>query len=185
LEISDLDLVRKSASGDHQAFHALVDRHAKALFRIALSLSAGRADAEDLVQETFAGAFKSLARFDGRASVRTWLTRILMHRAADAWRGGRRMRGSISLDDEGAEPVQAIRSGKSPSVIVDRKLDVHMMLERLAPEHRQVLVLREMHGMSYAQMAQALGVPQGTVESRMHRAREELKRRLGDYLVGG
>ena len=182
MEISDLDLVRKSAGGDHQAFHALVDRHAKALFRIALSLSASRADAEDLVQETFAGAFKSLARFDGRASVRTWLTRILMRRAADAWRSGRRMRGSISLDDEAGEPVNPARAASSPSVAVDRKLDVHMMLQRLAPEHRQVLVLREMHGLSYAEMAQTLGVPQGTVESRLHRAREELKRRLGDYV---
>ena len=182
MEISDLDLVRKSAGGDHQAFHALVDRHAKALFRIALSLSASRADAEDLVQETFAGAFKSLARFDGRASVRTWLTRILMRRAADAWRSGRKMRGAISIDDDTAEPVDAARSTGSSSVTVDRKLDVHMMLQRLAPEHRQVLVLREMHGMSYAEMAQALGIPQGTVESRLHRAREELKRRLVDYV---
>src|SRR5579862_5248075 len=60
LEISDLELVHKAAKGDHGAFHALVDRHAKNLFRVALSLSATRADAEDLVQETYAGAYKSL-----------------------------------------------------------------------------------------------------------------------------
>ena len=181
MEISDLELVRKAAAGDHEAFHALVDRHAKNLFRVALSLSATRADAEDLVQETYAGAFKSLARFDGRASVKTWLTRILMRRAADAWRSGRRTRGTARLDDDGGDSAQGGRPVGSSTVAVDRRLDVQTMLERLAPDHRQILILREMNGMSYAEIASALEIPQGTVESRLHRAREELRRRLGDY----
>ncbi|HEX4796640.1 MAG TPA: RNA polymerase sigma factor [Humisphaera sp.] len=181
MEISDLELVRKAAAGDHEAFHALVDRHAKNLFRVALSLSATRADAEDLVQETYAGAFKSLARFDGRASVKTWLMRILMRRAADAWRSGRRARGTARLDDDGGDATEGGRSVGSSTVAVDRRLDVASMLERLAPDHRQILMLREMNGMSYAEIASALEIPQGTVESRLHRAREELRRRLGDY----
>lgn len=181
METSDLELLRKAAAGDHQAFHALVDRHAKSLFRTALSLSATRSDAEDLVQETFAGAFKSMARFDGRASVRTWLTRILMRRAADAWRSGRRMRGSALLEDEDADSAAAGRSPGSSTLAVDRRLDVRTMLQRLAPEHREVLLLREMQGMSYAEIAKTLAIPQGTVESRLFRAREELRRRLGNY----
>jgi RNA polymerase sigma-70 factor (ECF subfamily) len=161
-----MELVRLAVKGDGGAFHSLVDRHAKILFRTALSLSPTRSDAEDLMQETFAGAFKSLPRFDGRSSVRTWLTRILMRRAADAWRSGRRMRGSLPLDEEGPGTDVAGRSAGTSTVAV---------------EHREVLVLRELNGLSYAQIAQTLGVPQGTVESRLYRAREELRRRLGDY----
>jgi len=176
-----MELVRKAAGGDHGAFHALVDRHAKVLFRTALSLSSTRSDAEDLVQETFAGAYKSLPRFDGRSSVRTWLTRILMRRAADAWRSGACRRGTIRLDEEGPATPESPRSAGTSTVAVDRKLDVHQMLQRLAPEHREILTLRELSGLSYAEIAQTLNVPQGTVESRLYRAREELRRRLGGY----
>ena len=82
LEPIDLDLWKAAVHGDHGAFHTLVDRHARGLFRVAVSLSASRSDAEDICQETFAAAFKGLKGFDGRASIKTWLTRILMRRAA-------------------------------------------------------------------------------------------------------
>src|SRR4051794_33881789 len=74
---SDIDLLRQAAAGDGRAFHLLVDRHADRLFRLSVSLIGNSSDAEDVVQETFAGAFKGLRQFEGRASVKTWLTRIL------------------------------------------------------------------------------------------------------------
>lgn len=175
LQTSDLDLARLAARGDHAAFHKLVVRHAKALFQVAISLSATRPDAEDLVQETFAAAYKGLPAFDGRASVRTWMTRILMRRAADAWRAGRHRRKSVNLD---AAPPPARESSES---IVDQRLDLSEVLQQLDENHREVIVLREMQGLSYAQIAQTLGLPQGTVESRLHRARAELRQRLKGY----
>jgi RNA polymerase sigma-70 factor (ECF subfamily) len=173
LQSSDTELAREAARGDHAAFHELVDRHGKALFRSAVSLAPTRSDAEDLVQETFASAYKSLPAFDGRSSVRTWLTRILIRRAADAWRAGRNRRQNVTLD--AVEPATAKRTS------VDQRLDLAAVLERLEPSHREVIVLREMQGLSYSEIAEHLNVPQGTVESRLHRARAELRRRLTGY----
>lgn len=175
LQTSDLDLARMAARGDHAAFHKLVDRHAKALFQVAISLSATRADAEDLVQETFVAAYKGFPAFDGRASVRTWMTRILMRRAADAWRSGRHARKAVNLE---SAPQPARESSESR---IDQRLDLAAVLEQLDENHREVIVLREMQGLSYAEIAQTLGLPQGTVESRLHRARAELRQRLKGY----
>ena len=104
---SDLDLLRRASSGDGAAFHELVDRHAAGLFRVARSLSRTRSDAEDIVQETLLAAYKGLAKFDGRASVRTWLTRILMRRAAKVWNRGKSASGDVTLE------VAEIRAGVS------------------------------------------------------------------------
>ncbi len=79
---TDFALIQRARGGDHGAFHDLVDRHAGSLFGLAVSLSGNAADAEDIVQETFTGAFRGLAGSEGRASVKTWLTRILVRQAA-------------------------------------------------------------------------------------------------------
>src|ERR1700710_2969331 len=81
LKLSDTELVRRAVGGDTAAFHTLTDRYAKELFRLALSLSSSRSDAEDICQETLVGAYRGLHRFEGKASVKTWLMRILMRRA--------------------------------------------------------------------------------------------------------
>src|SRR5689334_7289465 len=118
LQSEDLELARAAGRGNHAAFHALVDRHGKSLFRTALSLAPTRSDAEDLVQETFAAAYKGLAAFDGRSSVRTWMTRILIRRAADAWRAGRHMRAAVPL--ESAAPPAT----RSTTGTIDQRLDL-------------------------------------------------------------
>lgn len=183
LETSDLELVRKAGDGDSAAFHALVDRFAPDLFRLAQSLSSTRTDAEDIVQETFFGAFRALKQFDGRASVKTWLKRILVRQAARAWHKSRSSRKAMSIEavDMQERPASS-NNGTPPAVAnVDRKIDVGAVLRSLPPEYRQILVLREFEQMSYAEIAQMLGVPQGTVESRLHRARAELRNRLAGY----
>ena len=178
---SDLELVRRAAGGDAAAFHALVDRHAPQLFRLALSLTPDRADAEDVVQETFLGAHKALRAFDGRSSVKTWLSRILMRQAARAWRNSRHARRSFPIDAADSYSPPANSFGGGQAAAVDRKIDIAAAVDKLSPEFRQVIVLREFEQMSYAQMAEVLGVPQGTVESRLHRARAELRQKLIGY----
>ena len=179
LEPDDLELVRKAAHGDSSAFHALVDRHAPELFRLAASLSRTRADAEDVVQETFIGAYQGLRKFDGRASVKTWLKRILVRQAARHWNKGKRSRESLPI--EAADMAPSPRQSSGGTALVDRKHDVAAVIRTLAPEHREVIVMREFDQMSYAEIAEVLDVPIGTVESRLHRARAELKTKLGDY----
>ncbi len=174
----DVELLRRINHGQQAAFRALVDRHARYLYGIAFSLTGQAADAEDVVQETFIAVVNS--KFRGESAVRTWLVQILVRRAAMLRRSKRRAAASIesgALSDASAMPARS--SGHAGS---DARLDLAVMLEQLSPEHRQVIVLREIEGMSYEQMAAALRVPRGTVESRLHRARNELRGRFSGYL---
>jgi RNA polymerase sigma-70 factor (ECF subfamily) len=173
----DAELLRR-LQDDPAAFRELVNRHARYLYGIAFSLSGNAADAEDLVQETFAATLTS--QFRGEAAVRTWLVQILVRRAAMLRRGRKHpaRSGRVELSDE----VSPAKRGPSGVAGTDARLDLAVMLEGLSPEHRQVIVLREVEGLSYDEIAVALGVPRGTVESRLHRARAELRRKFEGYL---
>jgi RNA polymerase sigma-70 factor (ECF subfamily) len=182
---SDSELAQAAARGDDRAFHALVDRHAGDMFRLALSLSGGRADAEDICQEAFIGAYRGVRKFDGRSSFKTWLTRILLRQAAKIWKKNKR-RNAISIDaawdaDSEGESTFSPLEPKAPAVDADANLDLVQMIAKLGPDHRQIVILREMHGMSYEEISQALNIPRGTVESRLYRARGELRKLLKDY----
>ena len=175
----DTELLAQIGRGDQAAFRTLLDRHARYLFGVAHAMSGSTADAEDLVQETLMGAVTSAGKFRGESSVRTWLVRILVNKVRMWRRSGEKHKGTTALDVSPAgEPASA---GRSPGAAVDAKLDLTQMLAQLSPEHRQVIILRELQGMSYEEMARALDVPRGTVESRLHRAREELRKRFKGY----
>jgi RNA polymerase sigma-70 factor (ECF subfamily) len=176
-EDSDARLLAKTARGDGKGFGLLVDRHADAMFRLAASLVGNTADAEDVVQESLAGAFRGAGRFQGRSSVKTWLTRIVLTQAAILQRDRKRRR---LRQDESAAQRAAAPGGASQ---VEAKMDLHAALQRLSDEHREVLALREFENLSYADIANLLDVPVGTIESRLYRARSELKMVLKDYGV--
>jgi RNA polymerase sigma-70 factor (ECF subfamily) len=189
-DASDLELVRSAGGGDDDAFHTLIDRHAGTLFRVAQSLTRNRQDAEDLMQETFVGAYRGLKNFAGRSSVKTWLVQILTRQAAKAWHRSRHHRSARSIDastndddTSGAGRFSGLeidRAMSSPSetATVDRRLDVMAVLQKISAAHREVLVLREIRGLSYEEIAQVLEVPRGTVESRLSRARAEFREKL-------
>ena len=170
-EADDIELLRRAGGGDSAAFHALVDRHAQRLYRLAVSLIGNAADAEDVLQETFIGAHGGLKSFQGRASVKTWLTRILVLQAAQ-WRRNRQRKKTRSMDDS----MPAAPGGGEAA------MDVRAAIAKLSPEFREVLVLREFEKMSYEEIAGVLDVPRGTVESRLHRARGEMRELLKAYL---
>lgn len=172
-ESDDLALARKAGGGDDRAFADLADRHMPDLYRLAYSLLGNAADAEDAVQETLMGAYDGMGRFKGRSSIRTWLKRILLHQAVNVRRKRKRHRAE-SIDD-----VQAAVAAETDST--DGTMDVRAAMEQLSEEHRQVLVLREFEGMGYQEMADLLDVPRGTIESRLHRARSELREKLREY----
>ncbi len=168
-EQDDIDLLHRSARGNARAFGALTDRHADRLFRLAFRLVGNAADAEDVLQEALCGAYRSSGRFEGRSSVKTWLTKILVAQAA-LWRRSRRKTEPI---DEGA----AARPARP-----DVAIDVQEAIRKISAEHQEVLLLREFENLTYDEMAEVLSVPRGTIESRLHRARQELKERLKSYL---
>ena len=184
LPASDSELVRAAQRSDDAAFHELVDRYAGLLFGLAFSLVGNAADAEDVVQETFLGALRGIRAFRERSSVKTWLSRILVKQAARHHRS-RSKRATVQLDDLCEASTTVLRAPQAaPSTAeLDTRTDVLAALETLSAEHRQVVVLRELQGMSYQEMAEVLGIPRGTVESRLFRARQELKERLKGYLA--
>lgn len=167
---SDAELLGAASQSDGGAFRALVDRHAPRLYRMARWLCASEHDAQDVLQETFLAAVQGAGRYRGQASVQTWLRQILVRQAARLWHRDRRWRGRAP-----AESLDRL-SRTSSSAPVDIRLDLHDALARLAPDFRRVLVLREVEQLSYAEIADVLDVPVGTVESRLHRARQELRR---------
>jgi RNA polymerase sigma-70 factor (ECF subfamily) len=173
---TDVELLRKAGAGDGSAFGELMGRHADRLFALAASLVGNSADAEDVVQETLAGAFRGAKKFEGRSSVKTWLTRIALTQAAKCQRDRKRRRAPSG---EAMAPRQAAEGSEAA---VEAKIDLTAALQRLTADHREVLVLREFEMLGYEQMAVLLGVPVGTIESRLFRARRELKALLGDYL---
>lgn len=183
---TDAELVERVRRGDETAFHTIVDRYAAILYRLAVVMVNNVTDAEDIVQETLTGAYISFPRFEGRASLKTWLTRILMKQVARHRRYWR-LRRATSIDamrDETGDAFEAGVGAVTPES-TGARLDLQTMLAALSPEHRQVLVLREVEGFSYTEIAEAMGVPMGTVESRLYRARHELRRRFGEFLPSG
>jgi RNA polymerase sigma-70 factor (ECF subfamily) len=175
----DAALLARINHGSQGAFQELVKRHGRYLYRVAYSLTGNAADAEDIVQETFIAVINS--KFRGESAVRTWLVQILVRRSAMLRRSLRRLRKRLGGVPD-ASVVGDRPAGASAGEGLDARLDLAVMLETLSLEHRQVIVLREVEGMSYEEMATVLGVPRGTVESRLHRARGELRERFKGYL---
>lgn len=173
---TDTELLRQAALGRPRAFEELVARHGRYLRGIARALVGTAFDAaDDVVQETLLAALNAAARFRGESSVRTWLVKILVRQAALERRNRqRRGRWMVALDES---PPPA---SPDPAAAADARLDLPLLLAELPPEQRDVVVLREMEGLSYDEIAAALEIPRGTVESRLFRAREALRRRFGN-----
>lgn len=175
-------LVHRLRDGDEAAFRELVNLYGRVLYGAAHAMLGNTGDAEDAVQETLLGTVGAIGSFRGDASLKTWLLRILFRQVARQRRTKRRKWRFLSLGAEtSAEPVEAEMPG--PAGDVDARLDVLAMLRTLRPDHQEVLVLRELEGLSYEEMAVALDVPRGTVESRLHRARAALREKFPGYVL--
>ena len=179
---NEADIVRRARKGDAAAFHELVDRYADELYTLALSLTGQPSDAEDVVQETLLGAYSSLASFEGRASVKTWLSRILVNQAARHYRS-QRVRKAAQPTHLSAASRELLDASSQPSPIPasEIRMDVLAIMQTLRPEYRAIIALRELDGLSYREIADVLNIPAGTVESRLYHARQELKERLKEY----
>lgn len=173
---ADDQLLYRSQSGDQQAFAELVERHGAYLFGVAHALVASDHDAEDAVQECLLASLK--AKYDARAAVRTWLVGILVRQAALIRRKRKRWL-RVFHPSEVAGRLDVADAGSATDA-VDAKMDLTVLLSRLTPEYREVIVLRELEQMSYDEIAKVLSLPQGTVESRLFRARAALRQMVKD-----
>lgn len=182
-----------AAAGDEAAFHELLDRRAPGMLRVAFALCGNRTEAEDLCQEAWLAAYRSRGNYTGQGSVKGWLNRILVRRAGRHWKRRDRQRAVLSLDRPGpfGEPSGAsarrlsdAKDGTdpaSPMAAVDQRLDLLEAIRSLPEEFRDTVLLREVEGLSYQEIADTLGIPRGTVESRLYRARQMLRQKLTGY----
>jgi len=173
----DQDLIDACRGGKTDAFGVLVRRYQDRLYPSALRLTGCAEDAQDLLQDTFIRAYEKLGKFQGESAFYTWIYRIAVNLALS---GRRRRRPPARLDDTRADPP-ADRGETDPSLPLERAerdTIIQDALNALAPDHRVVVVMKEYDGLRYEEIAAMLGVPVGTVRSRLHRARCDLRTRL-------
>jgi len=180
--------VQRIRSNDPEGFRELLRLYADDLYGLAYSLLGNSADAEDVVQQACLGALNGIGKFEGRSSLRTWLSTIVANQALKI-RRSKRVRQATSLDagDPGSGNGNGTQDGapqvRSSTAAVDGRLDLTMMLDTLSAEHRAVIVLRELQQFTYEEIAETLGVPRGTVESRLFRARRALRERFANEMA--
>ena len=190
----DRRLVDRAQAGDAGAFETLVRRYQGWVFTLALRMLGDRAEAEDMAQEIFLKAYRGLKGFKGASRFSTWLYSITSHHCLNHLEARRRQ---SHLLGRGGDRPGAV--GNDPPAPVDRLADeaprADVLLERadrarivqaelahLSEEHRLILVLRDIQGLSYEEIAQTLRLELGTVRSRLHRARMEMRARLPPYM---
>ena len=173
-------IVQKVLKGDVNAFEKLVLEYEKNVYNIALRMTGNAEDASDMTQEAFIKAYNSLQSFRGDSKFSVWIYRIATNVCLDFLRSkSRRPTVSLSVEDNDGEEVQldVADESQSPELLLDRQMtreSVRRGLETLSPEYRQILLLREIQGLSYDEISQALGLEVGTVKSRIFRARKKL-----------
>ena len=184
----DRALIAQAQAGDMGAFRKLVERHQRRAFAVALGLVRDENDAREIVQDAFLRAYKSLATFQGSASFFTWLYRIITNLSIDLMRKPGRQTAELdesrhTTEDEPDFPLLSRFDGADPIDVVKRREIAERLqtaLDALPSYHRAVIVLREIEGLSYEEMATAMGVSKGTIMSRLFHARQKLQRALAD-----
>jgi len=173
-------IVRKVLQGDVNAFEKLVTEYEKAVYAIAQRMTGNAEDAADMTQETFIKAYNSLSSFRGDSKFSVWLYRIANNVCLDFLRSkSRRPTVSLSTEDDDGEETQLdiADESQSPELLLESSLTrdaVRRGLDSLPPDYKQILLLREIQGLSYEEIAAALGIESGTVKSRIFRARKRL-----------
>jgi RNA polymerase sigma-70 factor (ECF subfamily) len=174
-------LVRRIQDGDRRAFEELLDAYEARVYRLALRFTGNVADAEDVTQEIFLGVYKSLAHFRGDSRLGTWIYRVAMNHCLE-YRRKRRLE-SVPLEEELMLAVQDWR--EDPAQSADKQelsARVEAAINALSPQQRDVVVLHELQGLTYQEVAAALDVPVGTVKSRLSNAFRRLREQLGGYV---
>lgn len=184
----DTSLVRDACRGDAQAFRALVERYQRRVYQLALGMVKDPDEAMDITQETFVRVHRYLPSFKGDSSFFTWTYRIATNLCLDsARRRGRSER--VEMDESDAEiearmdpPSAALAGPQRAALNAELKAKIDEALASLSENHRAILLLREVEGLSYEELAHALGIRKGTVMSRLFHARLKMQRKLREYL---
>lgn len=173
---SDAQIITAVLAGDTQAYGQLVTRYQDRLFHSLLRVTGSREEAEDVAQESFVQAFTKLKSFQGKSQYFTWLYRIAFNTSISRKRRKRPTASVDAIRDAGGAEPTGPDNGVGEKLEQQERVDaVHNALAELSEEYRQIIVLRELEDCSYENIAEILDMPVGTVRSRLHRARTQLK----------
>ena len=188
----DRQLVARVLGGEREAFRELVERHQTRVFALAKSLLRNRADAADIAQEAFVRAYGNLHRYRAEGSFTAWIAKITNNLSIDVLRR-QKTQASAELTDNLVEPDEGHAGTLASQLAADpqtatlrRELGAELEngLRRLPEKHRSILILREIDGLSYQELSEALEIPAGTVMSRLFHARAKMQEMLREYLEG-
>ena len=189
---SDFEAVKRAVEGDHDAFRVLVERYQDRAFGLALRVMRDEEQARDVVQDAFLKAYRSLDRFEGRSSFYTWFYRVVMNLCIDAkrrqppgrmveWDEANALEAPAGTGLDAVDPARQRASGPAGELErAELRETIRRAIEELPDDARQTLLLREVDGLSYSEIAKSLGVPKGTVMSRLHHARRRLRALLSE-----
>jgi RNA polymerase sigma-70 factor, ECF subfamily len=191
MNLRERRLVRRLRARDERAFREMVEAYQDKIFNLTYRMLGNQAEAEDLAQEVFITVFKSIDTFRGDAKLSTWLYRIAANHCKNRikYLARRHDRERDEFDDSannGAQAISATSVGPRDQLEgVERELIVQEAIARLDEEHRLLIVLRDIEELSYDEIRTITGLPEGTVKSRLHRARMALRKRLAPQLGPG
>lgn len=186
----DQALVEAAKDGDNEAFGKLVERHQRRIYALAFGILRNRDDAWDVAQESFVKAFKNLGTFEGGSAFYTWIYRIAYNLSLDVLRAKNRRE---AVDFESTPRIEraladAAPHAPDPAAAADRselQKVIGQAMSQLSDKHRAIIILREVEGLSYTEMAEVLKISKGTVMSRLFHARKNLQALLEPYLERG
>ena len=178
----DLELVKRCLGGENPAWEDLLRVHARKVYSVCYRFTGRGTEAEDLTQEIFIKVFQTLKTYDAaQGTFSTWLSRVARNHLVDHYRRTRKDRVTTSLEDELGHLEERPTAAVEPVARVEareRKEMLQAALNKLSPDMREAVILRDFQDLDYEEIAQVLGVPEGTVKSRINRGRLELARVL-------
>lgn len=176
-DVGDEQLASAAAAGDRRALELLLDRHADRVHAVCRRIVLDADDALDATQEAMIAIARGIGRFDGRSRFTTWIYRVATNAALDELRRKRR-RPVTGIADDVATDAGSRPTGSDPMGALEARLDLDAALEAVPEEFRTAVVLRDLADLDYAEIAETLGVPVGTVKSRVNRGRAALRAAL-------
>jgi RNA polymerase sigma-70 factor (ECF subfamily) len=179
----ETEMISRCQQGDQEALKEIFDKYHKKVYRIAYGVVRQREEALDIVQEVFIKLLRSIKNFKGRSKFYTYLYRMVMNTAIDhARKGGKQF--VSSLDDEGSFQFPDKMEQGPERMLLQRELEgrVKLAMDKLSPEQKAALIFRDIEGLSYQEMSEAMGCSIGTVMSRLHYGRRRIQELLKDYV---
>ena len=187
---AEAQFIERLKRGDAAAFETLVNERSGEIYGLLYRLTENGEEARDLTQETFLRAFQSIVHFRGESDLRTWIYRIAINQARNRWRWWRRRRRDVTVSIDAPDPngsplglVTSLKARNVPdpeehAIANERERALHKALSSLRRVYREAVVLRDIEGFAYEEIATALDISVGTVKSRLARGRQELRRKL-------